>query len=72
MAPICMAKLDMLLERRNMIMHGPWVLHLRSCKVLGSICGLDAELNCCLLARLENGLLVPVTGRISAGPCGRH
>ena len=21
---------------------------------------------------LENGLLVPVTGRISAGPCGRH
>jgi len=23
-------------------------------------------------ALLENGLLVPVTGRISAGPCGRH
>jgi len=24
------------------------------------------------LALLENGLLVPVTGRVSAGPCGRH
>ena len=25
-----------------------------------------------LNALLENGLLVPVTGRVSAGPCDRH